>query len=279
MPDVGVLLKKVNSRSHCQVPAPVGRQLTAVAGALRRILGGNLQGLWVHGSAATGGFNPRRSDLDLLGLTRRRVSVKAQRRIVGVLQKISGAPRPIEISLVSRADIVPWRHPTPFQFHWSEDHRERVRRECSNGSWRGWNRRRRKDADLAAHLAMSRTRGVTLVGPPPAGALPFVPVRDLIDSLVRDGRWALRLLGRDPGMAPYAVLNACRRLALLRRGFLLSKSEGAAWGLAELPARWRPVIAAALRGLPHPRSGSFLLAMARRGAGGDQAGEVRFAGD
>lgn len=147
-----------------------------------------------------------------------------------------------------------------------------------DGSWRRWHRQKPRDGDLAAHAAMTRARGAALIGPPPATALPAVPARDLADSLLRDGRWAARLSRQDPGMEPYAVLNSCRRLALFRRGFLLSKAEGADWGLAELPARWHPVITAASRRLPHRRTGSFLRWMAVRERKAVNRGAVRLAG-
>ena len=257
----GVVPYKVNIRSRREVPVRVRRQMVRAVKAFRRVLGTNLIGLYAHGSIATGGFDSRRSDLDLLALVHRRLSDVTKRSMIECMFALSGDPRPIEMSIIARGDIVPWRHPAPFQLCWSEDWREHYRRQLGDGSWRRWHREHPRDGDLAAHIAMTRARGVSLFGPPPARAWPFVPVDDLVQSLVSDGRWARQLLRKDPRMARYAVLNACRRLALIRRGFLLSKVEGAVWAFRELPARWRAVIAAARRGLPRRRVGAFLQFM------------------
>jgi streptomycin 3"-adenylyltransferase len=257
-----LLLDEVNSRSLIKVPLNVRRQVFRAVAAFRRILGGNLIGLYAHGSIATGGFTPRRSDLDLLALVHHRLPNAMKRVMIERMLAISGDPCPIEMSIVAREDIVTWRHPASFQLHWSEAWRERYRRQLGDGSWRRFHREHPRDGDLAAHIAMTRARGVSLFGPPPARAWPFVPVDDLLKSLVSDGRWARRLLRKKPAMARYAVLNACRRLAFLRRGFLLSKVEGAAWASRELPSRWRAVVAAARRGLPHPQVDKFLQFMA-----------------
>ncbi len=232
-------------------------------GAFHRVLGGNLAGLFLHGSLATGDFAPRRSDLDLLALVRRPLSSRTRRTMIEAMLAVSGRPFPIEMSIVARRDLDPWRHPAPFQLHWSEDWRDHFRRQLADGSWRRWHRDRPRDGDLAAHLAMARARGIALVGPRPAAALPFIPARDLQDSLLSDGRWASRLLAKEPGMHRYAVSNACRRLALARHGFLLSKSEGLAWAGRELDSRWRPVLAATGQAAPHQRTRAFLAMLGR----------------
>src|SRR6185295_13166120 len=161
------LLDEVNSRSLTKVPVRVRRQLARAVEAFRRVLGTNLVGLYAHGSIATGGFDSRRSDLDLLALVRRRLSDATKRSMIERMFALSGDPRPIEMSIIAREDIFPWRHPTPFQLCWSEDWRERYRRQLGDGSWRRWHRDHPRDGDLAAHLAMTRVRGMALDGPSP----------------------------------------------------------------------------------------------------------------
>lgn len=258
-----VLLDDVNSRSPHRVPGAVHRQLQRATRAFRRVLGRQLQGLYLHGSLAMGGFDARRSDLDLLGVCRRRLSNSEKRKMIEAMLSISGSPRPIVMSIVAHTDLVPWRHPAPFQLCWSEDWRGHYRQQLNDGTWRRWEREHPRDGDLAAHVAMTRVRGRALFGPPPAAVLPFVPESDLVQSLTSDGRWALRLLRKHPAMARYAVLNACRRQALVRRGFLLSKVEGADWAMEVFGAEWRGVIQRACQGRSHPATLRFLR-VARR---------------
>jgi len=68
--------------------------------ALADALGSNLAGLYLHGSLAMGCFNPACSDVDLLAVTRRGMTVETKRRVAELLLKTSGAPSPIEISFL-----------------------------------------------------------------------------------------------------------------------------------------------------------------------------------
>jgi hypothetical protein len=95
--------------------------------------------------------------------------------------------------------------------------------------------------DLVAHFAMTRARGLALVGPPPRDV--FVPIdrARLLRSFADDLTWAL-----EQGRPGYCVLNACRALWFAREGRLCSKLEGGEWALAERVAD-PSLIATALR--------------------------------
>ena len=41
----------------------------------------------------------------------------------------SGQPAPLELSVLARTDLQPWRYPTPYQLHFSETWRERYEQE------------------------------------------------------------------------------------------------------------------------------------------------------
>ena len=80
------------------------------------------------------------------------------------------------------------------------------------------------------------------MGPPAAELLPKVPVEDYLDCLVRDIHWA-----RKRGDIPvYSVLNCCRVLAFARTRRVMSKVEGAEWGIRELPGEFVPLAEQAL---------------------------------
>src|SRR3712207_2262445 len=95
-------------------PAAIRLQVEQCADRLGRLLGANLVGIYLHGSLAMGCFNPRRSDIDLLVVTRRALRVETRRRAAELLLRCSLAPRPIEISLLRERDLRPWRYPTPY---------------------------------------------------------------------------------------------------------------------------------------------------------------------
>src|SRR5262249_39713285 len=145
---------------------------------------------------------------------------------------------PVEISFLSRADLEPWRYPTPFDYHFSAED------EVQDGA----------DAYFATEIANARTRGVALVGPPPAELLPAVPDEDFLDAIERDLDWVRERLNERPG---YAVLNCCRVLAFRQERTVMSKAQGAEWGLRSAPERFHRLIGEAAADYAGERSGEF----------------------
>jgi predicted nucleotidyltransferase len=228
-------------------PEAIRVQVEGFVRAVREILAQNLVGIYLHGSLAMGCFNPERSDLDLLVLTREGMTVEVKRRVAELLLQHSGAPRPIEISFLRQADLDPWEDPTPFDFHYSEDWRHQTREQLESDAWQTWNDRRQRDPDLAAHVTITRERGICLAGPPIERVFPPVPRAHYVASIVGDVLDATNE-GRDgiAGAPVYYVLNLCRVCAYLREGRICSKEEGGTWGARVLPDELRAVVRQAL---------------------------------
>jgi predicted nucleotidyltransferase len=113
-------------RYRCWVNPPTARAVRFaqhLAEELTVIFSDDLVGVYLHGSAATGCFNPDRSDIDLLVVARQPLSPEQRRAVARLLLASSGAPYPVELTVVTTGQLHPWRHPTPFEFH----HRERWR--------------------------------------------------------------------------------------------------------------------------------------------------------
>ncbi|HKZ87040.1 MAG TPA: DUF4111 domain-containing protein [Anaerolineae bacterium] len=135
------------------------------------------------------------------------------------------------------------RHKTPFDFHFGDNWREQLQQQMADGRWLARNDETRVDRDLAAHITMTLSRGVCLYGRSIGEVFPAVPRDDYIDSIVSDFEWAKARIAENP---VYFILNACRVLACLSEGLILSKDEGGAWALADLPPQFHPTIALAL---------------------------------
>src|SRR5690349_21316730 len=99
---------------------------------IQHVLGDAITGIYLHGSLAMGCFNPARSDLDVLVVTECPMTLDQKRASAEMLLRFSANPHPIEISFVSLDDLSPWRYPTPFQLHHSEDWRERQTASLAN---------------------------------------------------------------------------------------------------------------------------------------------------
>jgi predicted nucleotidyltransferase len=228
-------------------PKSVRSQVETVREGFLAMLGKNLIGVYLHGSLAMGCFNPTQSDIDLLVVVKRRLSARTRRDLTELFLAASINPCPIECSALLERDLRSWRHPAPYDFHYSEDWRARFAKRPSLADSRG------RDPDLAAHVSVTRARGICLVGAPIAGVFAKVPLADYVDSAIADFRWARRRVnlralapGRRVAASLYFVLNAFRVWSLLATGQVKSKAEAARWARVRLPRELRELARSAL---------------------------------
>jgi streptomycin 3"-adenylyltransferase len=201
--------------------------------------------VYLHGSLAMGSFTLERSDLDVLAVSADPLTAGERRALAALLLRVSNAPRPVEISVLAWGDLHPWHYPPPYQFHYGEDWRERMAAALPTGDPAAWAPPAPTDPDLAAHITVTRSRGICLDGAPIGQVFPPVPAEDYRAAIVNDFAWAYARRETDP---VYFVLNTCRVLAVAHDGQVRSKVEGAEWARAALPAAFRRLIWAALAG-------------------------------
>lgn len=209
-----------------------------LAADLAVILGGDLVGVYLHGSAAMGCFNPDRSDIDLLVVIHQALSPARRHAIAELMLVRSGAPYPVELTVLTTEQLHPWRHPAPFDFHYSEMWRGSLAQQLAEGKLHSVPL---TDPDLAAHITTLRARGRVLWGAPIHEVFPAVPEADFRQAILADLEW----IGHHSTQI-YGVLNACRVLAYLSGQGVRSKAEAADWALQHLPAAHRATITKAL---------------------------------
>jgi predicted nucleotidyltransferase len=224
-------------------PESTRSQVEGFLNILREALGNNLVGVYLHGSLALGCFNPERSDIDVLVITKQPMTVETKRQLAEVLLRHSANPAPIEISILVEAFIKPWQYPTPYDFHYSEDWREKVSAELSTGTWKKWSDEIKTDEDLAAHITILARRGVALHGKPVGEVFPPVPEEHYIDSIVKDFGWGKDRIEQYP---VNFILNAFRVCAFLEEGRICSKDEAGASALSSLGEDFRELVVRAL---------------------------------
>lgn len=176
-----------------------------VAAVCTRLLPG-LAGVYVHGSAALGGFTAA-SDLDVLVIADGPVDAESAGR--DLLAATTGFP--LELSIVTSGAATDPSPPFPFILHVASPDRAVI--DHGDG-----------DPDLIAHFAVTRTAGRTVMGPAPREVIGAVDRSALLAYLTGELAW-----GRDHADQRYAVLNACRAEAYAVDGCLLSKTDGARW--------------------------------------------------
>jgi predicted nucleotidyltransferase len=135
---------------------------------VREVFGDDVLGAYLHGSAVLGGLRPT-SDLDILVVIQRPTTATARRALVEGLLEVSGArarrgpARPVELSVVVKGDIKPWRYPPRQEFLYGEWLRDTYEQ--------GGTPRPEPAPDLAVLITMVLQGDAVLVGPPPAQLL------------------------------------------------------------------------------------------------------------
>ncbi len=227
--------------SNC--PAAIRQQVEGLTTELGAILGASMVGVYLHGSLAMRCFNPERSDIDLLVVTRESMETGMKRAAGEALLRRSNAPRPIEISFLAHADLHPWQYPTPFDLHFGEGWRDLFNHLLRTDEWNEWSNVERRDPDLAAHITITNARGECIHGLPIREVFPMVPPVDYIASILYDVDEAPGLIKDN---AVYAVLNLCRVRHYLHDGAICSKDEAGAWAERVLDAPHAHIVAKAL---------------------------------
>ena len=214
-----------------------GLCLGAFVARAKVILGDNLAGIYLHGSAVMGCFNPGKSDLDLIVVVNEPVSDTVKKDFMDMVVELneSAPAKGLELSVVTRNVCDPFVYPTPFELLFSVAHLGWYRNDPDdyiqkmNGT----------DKDLAAHFTIIRSRGQCLYGVPMDEIFSPVPRDDYMDSIRNDIAEAVDEIGDN---TMYLTLNLARVLAYKEEDLVLSKKEGGNWALMNTPTQFHPLI-------------------------------------
>ena len=216
--------------------------LTTIREIFQTVLKGKLTGIYVHGSIAFGCFNRDKSDIDFLVVVKEALTQQEKEEIIRLLLQLDEhcPPKGMEMSVVQEKVCMPFHYPTPYELHYSNAHREKYIAdlpgycEMMHGT----------DKDLAAHITVTRTVGLTLWGKPVQEVFGEVPKADYIDSILFDVENAEKGIQGDP---VYYVLNLCRVCGYLEENIVMSKKQGGEWGMNGLPGEYRKLLQSALK--------------------------------
>ena len=214
------------------------KQITA---GYQKILGGNLIGIYLHGSMAFGCYDRRVSDIDFIAAVHTPPNEEERIALIRLLLSLDqdAPPKGFEMSVVLGEYCRKFVYPTPYELHFSNSYRE----EAAADPHTFCRRMRGTDRDLAAHFTVIRAVGQTLCGEPIDTLFCEVPRRAYIDSLLHDVGNAAVEIADDP---VYMTLNLCRVLAYLRDCTVLSKRGGGEWGIRNLSPQYHEQIQSAL---------------------------------
>ena len=229
----------MSSRRSGRAPRPSQpdrEQLEQIVHLIRDVLGTEVLGAYLYGSALTGQLRPR-SDIDVLVLTRRAATIEEKRRLAEGLLAASGqGPRPVEVTVVAEPDVKPWRYPPPFDLQFGEWHRAALERGEVEPLAATTN------PDVALLLTMVLQASRPLLGPPAPELLDPVPNQDLTRAMLHGVDEVM------PGLADdtrNSVLTLARIWLTFETGEIGPKDRAADWVLERLPEKHREVLARA----------------------------------
>jgi streptomycin 3"-adenylyltransferase len=225
----------------------------------KEILRDNLVGVYLHGSAVMGCFNPEKSDIDLIIVVKDSMSNADKRAYMDMVVDLNAdAPaKGIEMSIVKKDVCSPFVYPTPFELHFSVAHLNWYLTDPDNYILK----MNGADKDLAAHFTIILNRGKCLYGAPIKDVFAPVPKADYLDSIYEDIADAAEDIS---GNTMYITLNLARVLVYKKEGLILSKKEGGEWALGHLPAEYHALIKDALKEYEEAASISYDLELATR---------------
>jgi streptomycin 3"-adenylyltransferase len=228
------------------LPPSTRLQLTETLALVDEVLGPEVVGVYLHGSAVLAGLQPY-SDLDILVVSRRSTTREEMRRLCERLLLISSVERfrtsaraippemrrPIELTIVVQAQVRPWRYPPRWDFQYGDWWRH----EFERGNVEPWPPT--THPDLASLIMMVLLANRPLLGPPPAQVLDPVPRGDYLRAIVEDIETVLNDLDTDTSNM---LLMLARIWSTVATDYIRSKDAAATWALANLPQEHQLVL-------------------------------------
>ncbi|QRN03499.1 DUF4111 domain-containing protein [Legionella sp. MW5194] len=212
------------------------QQINECLDLVNKILGDNLLGVYLYGSALVGGLQ-KYSDIDLFVVTNHATTLSEKNELTKHLLHISGlymksAKRPIEMTVVEKRAVNPWHYPPRFDFQYGEW----LRASFEIGDIEPQNY---VMPDLALIITQVLLKSQTLFGEQPEKILAPVPYADFIKAMLQDlDRLAADIMDDTRNV----LLTLARIWCTLETNTICSKPDAADWVIERLPKTYQAVM-------------------------------------
>lgn len=215
----------------------VQKQLKDTLEVLKSILGSDLIGVYLFGSAVVGGLQ-KYSDLDLFVVTSRQTTLEEKTKLTSHLLQISGiymksSKPPIEMTIVEKKAVNPWKYPPHFDFQYGEWLRKSFEKKIIE-PWKT-----QEMPDLAILITQVLLKSQTLWGPKPEHLLVDVPYHDFIKAMLDDLDKLIADLDDD---TRNVLLTLARIWSAIKTSSIRSKPAAADWATNRLPEQYQSVM-------------------------------------
>jgi predicted nucleotidyltransferase len=232
----------------CIPPTPypdVNAILQRLLSEVQAVLSGTFTGLYLYGSLAIGDFDPVRSDIDFLVVTKEAFSDEMLAALQAMHDRLAAIPSKWATEL--EGSYIPERSLRCY------DPADTRHPHIDRGG--GGLNIEQHDTDWVIQRYVLREHGVVVAGPDPKSLIDPVSADDLRRAVL--GLlwwWELQLTDTSrvarSGYQAYAILSMCRILYTLEYGTVVSKPAAAKWALGVLDRRWVDLIERALTWQP-----------------------------
>jgi len=202
--------------------------LDTVSSILTHVTGNSVLALYATGSLAFDDFARSRSDIDLLGVTRRPLR-KSQIEMIQRELDDNRLPCPakgLDFALLTvEVAASPARVPR-VDFAMSTGHTWKLEIECGE-----------EDGEFVLHCAICRQSAFPLIGPAPESVFGPMPRQWVLEELDTVLHWHADMAlhpYHDP-LGQFSILNACRAWYFVEHNCFCSKTEGGRWLLSRDP--------------------------------------------
>lgn len=207
------------------------QQVRAAMGALSGTLGEALLAVYLHGSAVSGGLRPE-SDIDLLAVIDRPLTLAQSRELLSALLRLSGrhpsapgSPRCLEVMVFAASDLAGPDAPVRAEFVYGEWLRDAF--EAGEGPTPA------RDPEHTLVLAQARGEARPLLGPDAAALLPEIGLAQVRAAI---GEMLPALLDGLDGDVRNVLLTLARMWRTVTTGEFVPKDAAACWAAAQMPA-------------------------------------------
>lgn len=230
-------MKKEINPANLKLDSNTKEQIYKCLNLVKKIFEQDLLGIYLYGSSIVGGLQ-KYSDIDLFVVSNRATTHEEKAQLAKALLKISGIymkskKLPIEITIVEKSEINPWRYPPKFDFQYGEWLRE----QFQQGNIEPWSTQ--VMPDLALLITQILLASNTLVGANPDQLLCKVPYKDFMTAITDTSPNLITELDSD---IRNVLLTLARIWSTVATDAIRSKPAAADWVINRLPKKYRPVM-------------------------------------
>lgn len=234
-------------KNYETLPLNVKEQIKKVTDIWLKCMGESVIGIYIHGSISLNCFVEGMSDVDILIICNRRINRDERLLISKNIIEIDCKPSHLEMSAIWINDLKPWKHPTPCQFHYSDNWTEHYKNLLNGNIKESFIVDEDFcDADIACHAHLTNQSGICIYGRPIKDVFPIIPENDFWNSISNDiDEYDFQAYNSRYFASNILILG--RILSYKKEKKILSKYDSGIWALNHVSEKYKYIIDNAIK--------------------------------